>query len=53
MATLEDYGLFINKLAPSPIKGGSGNIEFISLISRKKKGNINYLSIVNEAHRKE
>lgn len=50
---LEDYGLFINKLAPSPIKGGSGNIEFISLISRKKKGNINYLSIVNEAHRKE
>lgn len=48
---LESMGLYINKLAPSPIKGGSGNIEFISVISKRKTIKLNYRSIVLEAHR--
>jgi 23S rRNA (cytidine1920-2'-O)/16S rRNA (cytidine1409-2'-O)-methyltransferase len=48
---LEGVGLYINKLAPSPIKGGSGNIEFISVISKRKTLKLNYRSIVQEAHR--
>lgn len=48
---LENMGLFINKLAPSPIKGGSGNIEFISVISKRKTIKLDYRKIVLEAHR--
>ena len=48
---LEGVGLYNNKLAPSPIKGGSGNIEFISVISKRKTIKLNYRSIVQEAHR--
>ena len=48
---LEANGLYINKLAPSPIKGGSGNIEFISVISKRKTLKLNYRSVVLEAHR--
>lgn len=43
-------GLYIEKLAPSPIKGGSGNIEFIATIGKKKGFNINYRSVVAAAH---
>ena len=50
---LESNDLYINQLDFSPIKGGSGNIEFISIIETKKKGNINILSVVDNAHKKE
>lgn len=44
---LEEKGLYINKCAKSPILGGSGNLEFISLIKREKpKSKVNFLSIV-------
>ncbi len=49
---LKQAGLYINKLAPSPIKGGSGNIEFLALISKEEKGYIDYLSVVEKAHKK-
>ena len=42
--------LFINKLDYSPIKGGSGNIEFISVIETKYKSNIDINLVVNKAH---
>lgn len=42
--------LFINKLDYSPIKGGSGNIEFISIIETKYKSNIDINLVVNKAH---
>lgn len=49
---LLDAGLYINKLSPSPIKGGSGNIEFLALISKNNKGYIDYLKVVETAHKK-
>lgn len=49
---LNQAGLYINKLAPSPIKGGSGNVEFISIVSRNEKGYIDYLKVVESAHKK-
>lgn len=50
---LSSNGLFINKLAPSPIKGGSGNIEFIAVVSKSKKGYHDFKAIVDIAHQKE
>ena len=50
---LNENGLYINKLTFSPIKGGSGNIEFISLISKNDKGHIDINSVVDAAHKKE
>ena len=49
---LLEAGLYINKLAPSPIKGGSGNIEFLALVSKHDKGYIDYLKVVENAHKK-
>ncbi len=49
---LLDFGLYINKIAPSPIKGGSGNIEFISEISRRKSNKPNLKDVVLKAHRR-
>lgn len=49
---LENEGLYINKIAPSPIKGGSGNIEFIAIISTKKTLGINFRAVVDLAHRR-
>lgn len=40
-------GYFINKLIYSPIKGGSGNREFLALVSKKNSQNLNLLSIIN------
>ncbi len=40
-------GLYINKLEYSKILGGSGNKEFVALISKNKSGSLNLLSIVN------
>ncbi len=47
---LAENGLFINELDYSPIKGGSGNIEFISVIETKYKSNIDINKVVNNAH---
>lgn len=49
---LNENGLYINKIAPSPIKGGSGNIEFISQISRRMTLINNFRAVVDEAYRR-
>lgn len=43
---LSKYNLGIEKITLSPIKGGDGNKEFISLIKRNIKTNINFLAFV-------
>ena len=43
---LSKYNLGIEKLALSPITGGDGNKEFISVIKRNVKNKINYLAFV-------
>lgn len=45
--------LYISKIDVSPIKGGSGNIEFISIIETKPSRDINIEEVVNKAYRKE
>lgn len=45
---LEDYNLGIYKLIPSPILGGSGNKEFLALIKRNIKTNINFIEVVKK-----
>lgn len=47
------HNLYISKIDVSPIKGGSGNIEFISIIETKFKNDVNILEVVNKAYRKE
>ncbi|MBR6072060.1 MAG: TlyA family RNA methyltransferase [Acholeplasmatales bacterium] len=43
---LAKYNLGINRISLSPIKGGDGNKEFISVIKRNIKSNINFLAFV-------
>ncbi len=50
---LNDVGLYINKLTYSPIKGGSGNIEYLALVSKTPKGHIDVNEVVNASHKKE
>lgn len=45
---LEKYNLGIKKLIPSPILGGSGNKEFLALIERNVKSNINFIDICSK-----
>ena len=45
---LEKYNLGILKLKKSPILGGSGNKEFLCLIKRNVKSNINIIKVVEE-----
>ena len=45
---LEKYNLGIKKLIPSPILGGSGNKEFLALIERNIKTNINFVDICSK-----
>lgn len=53
----ENQGFFVNELTFSPIKGGSGNIEFLALLSKNKKAKETQMTkefvncIVEEAHR--
>jgi hypothetical protein len=53
----ENQGFFVNGLTFSPIKGGSGNIEFLALLSKNKKTKETQMTkefvncIVEEAHR--
>ena len=53
----ENQGFFVNGLTFSPIKGGSGNIEFLALLSKNKKTKEMQMTkefvncIVEEAHR--
>ena len=46
MKVLSTYGLYITKLIPSPILGGSGNKEYLALVKRDKFVNINVLEVV-------
>jgi predicted rRNA methylase YqxC with S4 and FtsJ domains len=48
MKDLEQYGLGISKLIPSPIFGGSGNKEFLCLIERNIKTKINVVEAIKE-----
>ncbi len=50
---LKDAGLYINKLTYSPIKGGSGNIEYLALISKTKAGFIDINQTVINSHKLE
>lgn len=43
---LSNYNLGISKLILSPILGGSGNKEFLALIKRNVKTNINFISFL-------
>jgi len=45
---LEEYGLGIEKLIPSPILGGSGNKEFLALIKRNVKTKVNIIEVCNK-----
>ena len=45
---LEIYNLGIKKLIPSPILGGSGNKEFLALIERNVKSNINFIDVCSK-----
>lgn len=45
--------LYISKIDVSPIRGGSGNIEFISLIETKYSCDINIKEVVDKAYKKE
>lgn len=45
--------LYISKIDVSPIKGGSGNIEFISLIETKFSHHVNIKEVVDKAYKKE
>ncbi|MCR5786825.1 MAG: TlyA family RNA methyltransferase [Acholeplasmatales bacterium] len=46
-------GLYVNALDYSPIKGGSGNIEFISIIETTRKGRVDVKKVVKESHKLE
>ncbi len=50
---LNEVGLYVNKLTYSPIKGGSGNIEYLALVSKNQKGHIDVNEVVNASHKKE
>jgi 23S rRNA (cytidine1920-2'-O)/16S rRNA (cytidine1409-2'-O)-methyltransferase len=45
--------MHIDKIIPSPIKGGSGNIEFLSIIKIGKSKNLDFTKVVDEAHRRK
>lgn len=45
---LKLYNLFIDKLIPSPILGGSGNKEFLALIKTKSNSKINIVEVCNK-----
>ncbi len=45
--------LYISKIDVSPIRGGSGNIEFISLIETKFSCDVNINEVVDKAYKKE
>lgn len=47
---LKEMDLYVNNVTFSPNKGGSGNIEFLLLISNKKQF-VDYKNIVEEAHK--
>lgn len=41
-----ENGLYINKAIKSPVKGGSGNQEFLIKVTKKKTGAINFREVV-------
>lgn len=49
---LNQEGLFIERIIPSSIKGGSGNIEFLALVKNSIGPSIDFSKVVDEAHRR-
>ena len=47
---LHNHQLTLSKLMPSPIKGGSGNIEFLSLITQSGSSDVDIVDVVEQAH---
>lgn len=45
ISALENYGMGIEKIIPSPILGGSGNKEFLAYIKRNVKTKINVIEV--------
>lgn len=45
ISALENYGMGIEKMIPSPILGGSGNKEFLAYIKRNVKTKINVIEV--------
>lgn len=44
--SLNQVGLYINKIMKSPVTGGDGNQEFLAYVSRNMTKKINFLSII-------
>lgn len=51
ISSFNSIGYFINGLSNSPIKGGDGNIEYISYFRKDKKENIDVNKVVNDSFR--
>ncbi len=49
--SFNSIGYYINGLSSSPIRGGDGNIEYISYFRKDKKENIDIDKVVNDAFR--
>ena len=50
VSSFKSYGYYINNITVSPIKGGSGNIEYLALFSKNKTdNNIDFIKLINEA----
>lgn len=47
--SFNEYNYYLDNLIPSPIHGGSGNIEYLALFKHETNNKINYKSIINEA----
>ena len=51
ISSFNSIGYFINGLSNSPIRGGDGNIEYISYFRKDKKENIDVNKVVNDSFR--
>lgn len=47
--SFKENNFYINNLTSSPIKGGNGNIEYLTYFTRDKERNINIEEVVNKA----
>ncbi|MGL4949042.1 MAG: TlyA family rRNA (cytidine-2'-O)-methyltransferase, partial [Anaeroplasmataceae bacterium] len=50
---LEEDDIYINKLIPSPITGGSGNVEFLALLTLTKKNDICINNVIKSIKNKK
>ena len=50
ISSFKEHGYYLNDITISPIKGGSGNIEYLAMFSKNKTDNsINYIELINTA----